>query len=262
MVDASSTPSDTEKQKEYDRTIIRVFEKLHKGNPDASTLAFTMRDIKDAIQEVNAAVNNVPDVAYTYRSGRSALPQAILDYGNWAIVGAGKGRYTFVRLKRSPYVEVPGDIEVTRILDATPQIILKYQGEDEQGMLARIRYNRLVDIFMGLTTYHLQGHYRTTVPRIGQVEVDDLYIGIDTNGQGFSLPVEAKAASPKDQLGVVQITQIVGFARNNFKDLPIRPIGIKAMADGSYVFMEFNDNTEPDDVLTKRYKRYQLYRER
>ncbi len=72
MTEPSNTPLYSDKLKEYDRTIIRVFEKLYKGNESASTLAFTMQDIKAAIDEIKAAVNNVPDVAYTFRSGRNA----------------------------------------------------------------------------------------------------------------------------------------------------------------------------------------------
>ena len=50
---------------------------------------------------------------------------------------------------------------------------------DEQALLAKIRYNRLIDIFTGITCYSLQNHLRTTVPNIGQVEIDEIYIGID-----------------------------------------------------------------------------------
>jgi hypothetical protein len=247
--------------KEYDLVIIRVFERLHSARESVEQLPFTKSDIEQAIQELELSIKNVPDIVYTYRSGRSALPEAISAHGNWAIVGSGKGKYLFVRLSRSPYVDIPSDIEAIAVLDATPQIVLKYQSLDEQGFLARVRYNRLIDIFTSLTTYHLQGHFRTTVSNIGQVEIDDLYIGVDTDGCAFVLPVEAKGESPKDRLGVVQITQMVRFARESFPDLAIRPIGLKVMSDGSYLFLEFNDSEDSNSVATKRYKRYALYRE-
>jgi hypothetical protein len=159
-------------------------------------------------------------------------------------------------------VAVPADFEVTNILDATPLIVLKYQETDEQALLAQLRYNRLVDIFTGLTAYHLQSHYRTTVEELGQVEIDDLYIGIDTDGNGFMLPVEAKSESPKDRLGVIQITQMVRFSRQKFPDLAVRPIGIKVLPDGSFMFFEFTVEDDPDKIETRRIKRYRLIRDR
>lgn len=259
---SQETPSPDETLKEYDQVIIRVFERLHTGHEDSELLPFTKSDVERAIRDLGSTIKNVPDIVYTYRAGRSPLPQAILAHGNWAIEGAGKGKYVFVKLARSPYVDIPTDVEITRILDATPQLVLKYQGTDEQGSLARIRYNRLIDTFTALTTYHIQGHFRTTVSNVGQVEIDDLYIGIDTDGHGFVLPVEAKGESPKDQLGVVQITQMVKFARQHFADLTVRPIGVKIMPDESYMFLEFNDSDDANLVATKRYKRYALHRER
>lgn len=258
---AEQVETSEETLKEYDRIIVRAFEELHTARKSAEQLPFTKSDIERAIRELGLSIKNVPDIVYTYRSGRSTLPEAILAHGNWAIVGSGKGKYLFVRLSRSPYVDIPGDIEATAVLDATPQIVLKYQGPDEQGLLARVRYNRLVDIFTSLTTYHLQGHFRTTVSDIGQVEIDDLYIGIDTDGRAFVLPIEAKGESPKDRLGVVQITQMVKFARESFPDLAIRPLGLKVLPDGSYLFLEFNASEDSNLIATKRYKRSMLYRE-
>lgn len=249
--------------RDYDQIILHLFRKLYQQNPNADRLEFTKDDIVRVINELGLIINNVPDVAYTYRTGRSSLPAEILALGNWAIDGTGKGRYVFTRLTRSPYIDIPTDLETTSILDSTPQIVLKYQNSlDEQEMLARVRYNRIVDIFTSLTTYHLQGHFRTTVSDVGQVEIDDLYIGIDTDGIAFLLPVEAKAASPKDQLGVVQITQMVKFGRQHFPELVVRPIGIKLLTDGSLIFIEMTDAINLNDVRSKRYKRYRLYRER
>lgn len=47
---------------------------------------------------------------------------------------------------------------------------------DEQALLARVRYNRLLDIFLGLATYSLQNHLRTSVTDIGQIEVDEICV--------------------------------------------------------------------------------------
>jgi len=88
-----------------------------------------------------------------------------------------------------------------------------------------------------------------------------LYIGLDTDGNGFVLPIEAKIDSLKDQLGVVQVTQMIRFAEAQFPDLSVRPIGVKLMLDGSYMFLEFTAVSDPNQIATKRYKRYMLVRE-
>lgn len=261
MDEPRAVPQSNESLKEYDQVILWVFQQVYAKHERQDRLPFTKTDIERAVIELGLEIKNIPDIVYTYRTGRSLLPEAIQARGHWAIDAEGKGRYAFVRLTRSPYVDIPTDIETTFILDATPQIVLKYQSTDEQAILARIRYNRLVDTFTSLTAYHIQGHFRTTVDGVGQVEIDDLYIGIDTDGRGFVLPIEAKSGSPKDQLGVMQITQLVKFARQYFAELTVRPIGVKVMPDGSYMFLEFNANDDPDLVATRRYKRYALYRE-
>ena len=243
--------------RQYDRIILTLFLAVYE--PDADLLPFSKEDLVRAAEQLGIVVQNVPDVIYTYRTGRAALPIDEHTYGIWAIEGTGKGSYHFVRLHRSPYIDIPQDMAITSILDATPLIVLKYQQSDEQALLARIRYNRLIDIFTGLTAYHLQGHFRTTVPGLGQVEIDDLYIGVDGDGMGTLIPVEAK--SHNERLGVVQIVQMVRFAREHFPDLPVRPLGVIVQADGSLLFAEFNAADSVNDVATERFKRYRLDRE-
>ena len=62
-----------------------------------------------------------------------------------------------------------------KVPDATPQIIGAYALGDEQVLLAKVRYNRLVDVFLGITAYSLQNHLRTTVKDMGQIEIDEIY---------------------------------------------------------------------------------------
>jgi len=67
------------------------------------------------------------------------------------------------------------------VRDATPELIRAYALDDEQALLAIVRYNRLIDTFLGLTTYSLQNHLRTTVKGIGQIEIDELYKSVSTS---------------------------------------------------------------------------------
>lgn len=251
-------PPEESSLKVYDRVILRVFEKLKARYGASDRMSFPKEEVEQAITELGVKVRNPPDVPYTYRTGRSPLPDAILSDGNWAIdVEKGKSSYVFVKLSRSPYIDIPTDLEATPILDATPQIVLEYTGTDEQALLSRIRYNRLVDIFTGLTAFHLQSHFRTTVAN-SQIEIDDLYIGVNSDGQGFLLPIEAKTA--REKLGVTQIAIMVGFAKQRYPALPVIPIGIKLLPDESCIFVEFNAVQNLNEIATRRYKRYVLVR--
>lgn len=65
---------------------------------------------------------------------------------------AGQAEYRF-RLSRKNRILPREDLVVIKILDATPEIIAAYAKSDEQSLLAKLRYNRLVDVFLGLTIY-------------------------------------------------------------------------------------------------------------
>ena len=144
----------------------------------------------------------------------------------------------------------------TKIPDATPGVIIKYSLNDEQALLAKVRYNRLIDIFTSLTCYSLQNHLRTTVPHIGQVETDEIYIGIDKRGVHFVLPVQAKGES--ERLGIVQIEQDFAVGATKFPNLICRPIAAQFMADDLIALFEF-EQTE-DGVRISAEKHYKLVR--
>lgn len=203
--------------------------------------------------------------------GRYPIPDEIERTGNWIIEGRGKGRYGFTRLKRSPYITIPSELSITEIPEATPDVVLKYGGRDEQGMLTRIRYNRLVGTFLSLTDFHLQGHVRTSVParlineedeeRKMQVEVDDLYVGVDTEGKWYVIPVEAKSVGEGERLGVIQVQQMIAMARYHYPSLILRPVGVKPLEDGTLIFIEFDNKPGYEDIAVRRYARYKLIRD-
>ncbi len=148
--------------------------------------------------------DNIGDLIYSFRF-RHPLPQSIRETQSkgkeWRIELAGRAKYRF-KLAKENRIVPRSELITIKIPDATPELISSYSLDDEQALLAIIRYNRIIDIFLGLTTYSLQNHLRTTVKGIGQIEIDELYVGIDTHGCHFVIPVQAKGG--KDQISIVQ----------------------------------------------------------
>ena len=141
----------------------------------------------------------------------------------------------------------------TKLPDATPGIIDKYTLSDEQALLAKLRYNRLIDVFTGLTCYSLQNHLRTTAPNVGQVEIDEIYIGLDKRGVHYVLPVEAKGGS--DRIGVVQIEQDFAVCGAKFPNLICRLIAAQFMEDDLIALFEFERTREGIEVSAEKHYR-------
>jgi hypothetical protein len=140
------------------------------------------------------------------------------------------------------------------IPDATPEIIRAYALDDEQALLAIVRYNRLIDIFLGLTSYSLQNHLRTTVKGIGQIEIDELYVGIDKRGCHYVIPVQAKGG--KDQIGIVQTTQDIRFVEQKFPGLRARAVAAQFMDDDVVALFELA--LVDEEVLVVEERHYRL----
>lgn len=267
--DESENVDPDQKRTLYARAITEVFQRVFKIESDH--LPFSKAMLEEVDRELNLHIKNIPDVPYAFRVGRYPIPDEIERTGNWIIEGRGKGRYGFTRLKRSPYITIPSELSITEIPEATPDVVLKYGGRDEQGMLTRIRYNRLVGTFLSLTDFHLQGHVRTSVParlinkedeeRKMQVEVDDLYVGVDTEGKWYVIPVEAKSVGEGERLGVIQVQQMIAMARYHYPSLILRPVGVKPLEDGTLIFIEFDNKPGYEDIAVRRYARYKLIRD-
>jgi len=200
---------------------------------------FAREELENGAAELGfARVKNIGDVPYSFRY-RNVLPERILatqpEDREWIIEGAGKGRYRF-KLVKATRVVPREDLVVTDVPDATPELIRAYALDDEQALLAIVRYNRLIDTFLGLTTYSLQNHLRTTVGDIGQIEIDELYIGLDKYGCHYVIPVQAKTG--KDQIGIVQTSQDIRFAEQKFPGMRCRAIAAQFMPGGIIALFE------------------------
>lgn len=251
--------AEEEKSKNRKKVLQLVFQRRY--TPGATEVPFTLQDIRDAVQQVMAAnpayrEDNIPDIKYQFASGRSALPKAVDRLGPWMIVGKGKSKYAFVKLQEPPGIRVSEDLLTILLPDATPQIVLEYGGQDEQGILAKVHYNRLLDTFLELTCYHIQNHWRTSVRARGQSEIDDLYVAVNTRGRQFVIPIEAKTHG--EHLSKTQVFQNIELVRHKYPRLSLRPVGIQEMSDQSLVLIEFEPAEHPNGVKIRQMRRYKL----
>jgi hypothetical protein len=221
----------------YQALISRIFFAGYAPGVDA--FEFAREDLEHGAAALQIKLpKNLGDVIYSFRF-RNPLPDDILATQpvgmEWVIEGAGRAAYRF-KLVRINRILPREDLIRIPIPDATPEIIRAYALDDEQALLAIVRYNRLIDTFLGLTTYSLQNHLRTTVKGIGQIEIDELYIGIDKRGCHYVIPVQAKGG--KDQIGIVQTTQDIRFVEQKFPGLRARAISAQFMEDNVVAMFE------------------------
>ncbi len=207
--------------------------------PGAVAIEFTRDDIKADAAELEIKLpDNVGDLPYYFRF-RHRLPKKILDTQpegrEWVIQLAGRARYRF-RLAKANRIVPSESLTAIKIPDSTPGIIARYRLNDEQALLAKVRYNRLIDIFLGLTTYSLQNHLRTTVEDLGQIEIDELYVGLDRDGCHYIIPVQAKGG--KDQISIVQTEQDQAWCSRRYPLLRCRAISAQFVAHDHIALFE------------------------
>lgn len=226
------------KKNRYSQIIEAVFFKYYQDG--AAEVPFEREDINKIAEKLKIKLpKNLGDIVYSFRY-RTDLPEGIIEKApegaKWMIRPAGRGRYKFVLTSVTHIAPADMLVEI-KIPDATPGIISKYALNDEQGLLANIRYNRLIDIFTGITCYSLQNHLRTTVPGMGQVETDEIYIGLDRRGAHYVIPVQAKGGT--DRIGIVQIEQDFAVCAEKFSDLICRPVAALFMDNDVIALFEF-----------------------
>jgi hypothetical protein len=119
--------------------------------------------------------------------------------------------------------------------------------------LAKVRYNRLLDVFLGLPTYSLQNHLRTTVVGIGQVEIDEIYVGLDKHGCQYIVPVQAK--SGKDILSTVQARQDIACCAEKFPRLICRAVSAQFVEQDLIALFELTTSKDAVKIAEERHYR-------
>ena len=230
------------------------FSKYKKG---LTEFFFERIDLETAAEKLEIKLpKNLGDVIYALRY-RIQMPESIIRTQpkgkEWIIKGAGRARYGFHLVTVNRILPNPNLIAI-KIPDATPEIISAHALSDEQALLAKVRCNRILDIFLGIATYSLQNHLRTSVKGIGQVEIDEMYVGVDRHGCQYILPVQAKGGT--DQLSVVQAQQDILCCEEKFPALVCRSISAQFMADDLIAIFELA--VDGDEIKIVEEKHYRL----
>ena len=238
----------------YSKLIESVFFKHYEKGIKAIT--FEREELIFIARELDIEFpKNLGDIIYSFRY-RAALPASIVKTApnelEWAIRPVWKSKYMF-SLSAMPRIIPSKMFAETKIPDATPGIINKYAFDDEQGLLAKLRYNRLIDIFTGITCYSLQGHLRTTVPGMGQIETDELYVGLDKKGAHYILPIQAKGDT--DQLGIVQIEQDFSMCQEKFPTLVCIPIAAQFIDISLIALFSFEPSEKGISISSEKHYR-------
>lgn len=225
------------KPNRYQSLIADIFEKGYsKGKV---VVPFSREQLISTAAKLDIPVpKNVGDILYSFRY-RNPLPEGILKTQpkgkEWVIEGTGRAEYEF-RLVPINRIAPNDNLITIKIPDATPEIVESNSLSDEQALLAKVRYNRLIDIFLGVTAYSLQNHLRTTVKGMGQIEIDEVYVGVDRTGCQYVIPVQAKGGN--DQLSTVQAKQDIACCAEKFPNLVCRAISAQFIDDSRIAMFE------------------------
>ncbi len=190
----------------YAQIIEQVF--LSHFKSGAVEVPFEQEDIVRVAKKLGIKLpKNLGDVIYSFRY-RTPLPESVRTRApkgkEWIIRPAGASKYRFVATTRA--VIAPSKMMAeTKVPDSTPGVIATYALSDEQALLAKLRSNRLIDIFTGVACYSLQSHLRTNVPSLGQVETDEISIGVDKRGAHYVFPVQAKGGMEDDLIALFEL---------------------------------------------------------
>jgi len=86
---------------------------------------------------------------------------------------------------------------------------------------------------------------------MGQVETDEIYVGVDKKGIHYVFPIQAKGGT--DRLSIVQIEQDFGVCAQKFPSLICRPIATQFMQDEVIALFEFEQSENGVSIAAEKH---------
>lgn len=228
----------------YVKSISQAFDNNH--TPGASLVPFAREELflsKDL--ESKWHIRNIGDVPHSFKVGRYTLPDPIRhlapDGHEWTIIGTGRATGMFMAVTQAffhPNLSLP--------IISMPNMHLPYPAvgdpkQDEQEYLTTLDKNNMFLHFTGIRLTQVQPHKRMFVKGMGQVEIDAIDRGTDSDGVEVIVPKSAKIERHRSKRGILncgQIMQDLAGCYQQFPGLSVRPVGALAL-DDRFVLMEF-----------------------
>jgi len=199
---------------------------------------FSINLVRQADRELGLEIANIPDAIYSLRFRMTHPPDRLAETARegyeWTIVTTGSG-YKFIQ-KKINRIFPSKHLPVIKIPNSTPGLVAECKFSDEQALLTVLRYNDLIGLFCSVSAKTVQNHLRTQFDN-RQIEIDELYLGIDKQGIRSIHPVQAKGGS--DKLSIVQIEQDYDWCTASYPALACRPIAAQFLGGGVICMFEF-----------------------
>ena len=145
-------------------------------------------------------------------------------------------------------------LSIVKVVGSLPGMIRRYALNDEQIVLAMLRHNHMIDVFTQAVCYPLQSCFRTFLPGIGEVETDEIYIGVGTTGGHFVFPIQASGV--EGNIGTIQVEQDLALCQAKFPTLRCRPIAAQFVEDDLVALFEFQ--ISEGEISIKEERHYRL----
>jgi hypothetical protein len=128
-----------------------------------------------------------------------------------------------------------------KVADSTPTVIGKFALSEKQSILASVRHNQLINGLTRVDCYSLENNFRTNVPGIGRIAIDEIYIGVHKRRVRYLFPVRVRTGS--DKFSDAQIEKDFAFCEAKFPQLICMPIGVQRVGSDFIALFNF-ENTE------------------
>lgn len=181
------------------------------------------------------------------------IPSIESEDTEWMIMRNGVDQYAFA-ISQQFYIFPDSELTALPVPNNTPEIIECYQVSEKQNLLNKVHYNHLIDVFLGMVAYSLESNIKLQLQTMGQVEIDELYLGVNCNGEKFIIPVVARGIA--DTISVAQVIQNIYFCQLKYPTLTCIPVAVQIMSDAKIAMMRLT--CKSFDVQTIEEKHYKL----
>jgi hypothetical protein len=76
------------------------------------------------------------------------------------------------------------------------------------------------------------------VEGIGQIEIDEVYLGVSKRGAHYVIPCQAKSIG--DQFGIVQVIQDLEFCKGRYPNAIAKPIAVQFLSTDEVAVLELS----------------------